>query len=54
MKSVVGAEVEVKASGGIRSTEDAIKMLEAGASRLGASASVAIVTGAASSGGSGY
>jgi deoxyribose-phosphate aldolase len=36
----------VKASGGVRTTADAQKMIEAGANRLGASASVAIVTGA--------
>jgi deoxyribose-phosphate aldolase len=35
----------VKASGGIRTAADAKKMVEAGASRIGASASVAIVTG---------
>ena len=35
----------VKASGGVRTTADAQKMVEAGANRLGASASVAIVTG---------
>jgi deoxyribose-phosphate aldolase len=39
------AEVGVKASGGVRTTADAQKMVEAGANRLGASASVAIVTG---------
>ena len=45
MKEVVGEGVEVKASGGIRTAEQAQKMLEAGATRIGASASVAIVTG---------
>jgi deoxyribose-phosphate aldolase len=45
MRKVVGDEMGVKASGGIRSREDALKMVSAGASRLGASASVAIVTG---------
>jgi deoxyribose-phosphate aldolase len=45
MRRVVGEEVGVKASGGIRSSDDAMKMLRAGANRLGASASVAIVTG---------
>lgn len=45
MRRIVGPDMGVKASGGIRSTEDAEKMLAAGASRLGASASVAIVTG---------
>lgn len=45
MRRVVGAEMGVKASGGVRSAEDAKKMAMAGANRLGASASVAIVTG---------
>lgn len=45
MRRVVGDEVGVKASGGIRSAEDALKMIHAGANRLGASASVAIVSG---------
>lgn len=47
MRRVVGDDMEVKASGGIRTTEDAKKMVEAGADRIGASASVAIVTGKA-------
>lgn len=45
MRAVVGDDVGVKASGGVRSAEDAVKLLRAGANRLGASASVAIVTG---------
>jgi len=45
MRQVVGDDVGVKASGGIRTTADAEKMIDAGANRLGASASVAIVTG---------
>ncbi len=48
MRRVVGEDVGVKASGGIRSAEDALKMIQAGANRLGASASVAIVSGQAS------
>ena len=52
MRSIVGYEMGVKASGGVRSKEDAQAMLSAGANRLGASASVAIVTGAR--GGQGY
>jgi deoxyribose-phosphate aldolase len=48
MRRVVGEDVGVKASGGIRSAEDAMKMLRAGANRLGASASVAIVSGQSS------
>ena len=45
MRRVVGDDVGVKASGGVRSTEDALKMIAAGANRIGASASIAIVTG---------
>ena len=52
MKRVVGdAGVKVKASGGVRNAEQAWKMLEAGADRIGASSSVAIVTGGEASGG---
>ena len=45
MRRVVGPEMGVKASGGIRSREDADKMVAAGANRIGASASIEIVTG---------
>ncbi len=45
MKYVVGSAVGVKASGGIRSREDANAMIASGADRIGASASVKIVTG---------
>ena len=45
MRRIVGSDVGVKASGGVRTAEDAVKMAAAGANRLGASASVAIVTG---------
>lgn len=44
MRDVVGANIGVKASGGVRVTDDAIKVIEAGASRIGASASISIVT----------
>lgn len=47
MRKVVGPDMGVKASGGVRTLEDAKKMIAAGASRIGASASVAIVTEAA-------
>ena len=43
MRRVVGEQLGVKASGGIREYETAAQMIEAGASRLGASASIAIV-----------
>lgn len=45
MREVVGKDMGVKASGGVRTYEDAAAMLRAGASRLGCSSSVAIVTG---------
>lgn len=43
MRSCVGARVRVKASGGIRDYKTARAMIDAGAARIGASASVAIV-----------
>lgn len=43
MKKTVGAALEVKASGGIRDYDTAMAMIEAGADRIGASASVAIM-----------
>ena len=45
--SLSGGRVRVKASGGIRTREQAAALLEAGADLLGSSASVGIVTGAA-------
>lgn len=45
MRDVVGPNIGVKASGGVRTTEDAIKVIDAGASRIGASASISIATG---------
>ncbi len=46
LRAVAGASLGVKASGGIRTAAQARAMVEAGASRLGCSASVAIVTAA--------
>ncbi|APM40056.1 deoxyribose-phosphate aldolase [Clostridium kluyveri] len=43
MYDAVSPNLKVKASGGIRTYEDAIKMINAGASRIGASASVKII-----------
>ena len=54
MRYVVGSAVGVKASGGIRTKEDAEAMAEAGADRIGASASVKIVLGTAKAGGGAY
>ncbi len=45
MRDVVGTKMGVKASGGIKTREDADNMVRAGASRIGASASVSIAKG---------
>lgn len=45
IRSVVGPEMGIKASGGVRDLEFAKRLVSAGATRLGASSSVAIVTG---------
>ncbi|TFC94741.1 MULTISPECIES: deoxyribose-phosphate aldolase [Cryobacterium] len=46
MKQTVGDQAEVKASGGVRSFDDALAMIEAGATRLGVSGSAALLSGA--------
>lgn len=43
MRSIVGPKIGVKASGGIRTLSDVERMVEAGASRIGASAGIAIM-----------
>ncbi|WML38589.1 deoxyribose-phosphate aldolase [Neobacillus sp. OS1-2] len=45
MRQTVGPEIGVKASGGVRSREDAVAMVEAGATRIGASSGVSIAKG---------
>lgn len=45
MRQTVGPKVGVKASGGIRDTKTALEMIEAGANRLGTSATISIVEG---------
>lgn len=45
MRETVGPDLGVKASGGVRSREDALAMIEAGATRIGASSGIAIVRG---------
>jgi deoxyribose-phosphate aldolase len=45
MRSVVGADMGVKASGGVKDYEDARDMMQAGATRIGASAGIKIVQG---------
>ncbi|MGB9178528.1 MAG: deoxyribose-phosphate aldolase [Pyrinomonadaceae bacterium] len=47
MRQVVGSELGVKASGGVKGLEDARKMVEAGATRIGASVGVKIAQEAA-------
>jgi deoxyribose-phosphate aldolase len=50
MRETVGPEMGVKASGGVRTRDDAEKLVAAGATRLGASAGVKIVRGEAPAG----
>lgn len=45
MRATVGPDMGVKASGGVRTTEDAKQFIEAGATRLGSSNGLAIVKG---------
>jgi deoxyribose-phosphate aldolase len=45
MRETVGPKMGVKAAGGIRTAEDVNEMIAAGATRIGASAGVKIVTG---------
>ncbi|MFM6928501.1 MAG: deoxyribose-phosphate aldolase [Bdellovibrio sp.] len=51
MKSIVGNKMEVKASGGVKNSEQAHALIEAGATRLGTSSGVALVQGQQSQGG---
>ncbi|MEK7204966.1 MAG: 2-deoxyribose-5-phosphate aldolase, partial [candidate division NC10 bacterium] len=44
LRAAVGLDFGVKASGGIRTLAEAMAMLEAGANRLGTSASAAILS----------
>ncbi|MCW2278146.1 deoxyribose-phosphate aldolase [Heliophilum fasciatum] len=45
MRQTVGADAQVKASGGIRTAADALAMLQAGATRIGTSATGTILAG---------
>lgn len=45
MAKAASPECKVKAAGGVRNYEDAIRMIQSGASRIGTSAGIAIVTG---------
>ncbi|MBK7408679.1 MAG: deoxyribose-phosphate aldolase [Saprospirales bacterium] len=46
LRAHLPATIKIKASGGVRSNQDAIKLVEAGADRLGSSASVQLIKGA--------
>ncbi|EGO2791172.1 deoxyribose-phosphate aldolase [Enterococcus faecalis] len=50
MRETVGSDMGVKASGGVHNAEEALAMIEAGATRIGASTGVAIVSGATGEG----
>lgn len=54
MRANLPSSIKIKASGGIRTYEQAEQYIKAGANRLGCSASVAIVTGGGKNGTSGY
>lgn len=54
MRQHLPSSIKIKASGGIRTYEQAEQYIRAGANRLGCSASVAIVTGAPQNGTAGY
>jgi deoxyribose-phosphate aldolase len=54
LRETVGPKFGVKAAGGIRDAKTALAMIEAGATRLGTSASVAIIKGLAQAAGGGY
>ena len=43
MKRLVGDEIKIKAAGGVRTLDMALKMIELGVSRIGSTASVSIV-----------
>jgi deoxyribose-phosphate aldolase len=54
MRAHLPSDIKIKASGGIRSYEQADQYIKAGANRLGTSSGVAIVTGAATNGSATY
>ncbi len=54
MRASVSAGIGVKASGGVRDYETALRMIEAGATRIGTSSGAGIVSGAPSTGSGGY
>ena len=50
MRQTVGPEMGVKASGGIHNEAEALAMVEAGATRIGTSAGVSIMSGSTGEG----
>ena len=54
LREIVGEKFGVKAAGGIRDTQTALAMIEAGATRLGTSSSVVIVRSMSSAEAGGY
>jgi deoxyribose-phosphate aldolase len=54
MRRVVGPDLGVKASGGIRTFDQAAAMIKAGATRIGASAGIAMVSAQPAAAGHGY
>nr|WP_247643009.1 hypothetical protein [Acholeplasma laidlawii] len=54
LKKAVGDDALIKASGGIRSKEDALLMIEKGANRLGTSSGVKLIKGETSDGNTTY
>lgn len=51
MKKSISSKMEIKASGGVKTFEQAVAMIDAGATRLGTSSGVALVTGTVAGGG---
>ena len=54
IREAVGPEMGIKASGGVKTAEDAQRMIAAGATRIGASAGIQIVSGQKGGAGGGY
>jgi deoxyribose-phosphate aldolase len=51
MKATVGPGIEVKASGGIKNTQAALDLIAAGATRLGTSSGISLISGQSAQGG---
>ncbi len=54
IRETVGPDMGIKASGGVKTAEDAERMIAAGATRIGASAGIQIVSGQKGGAGGGY